>query len=86
VPTIAEFLGIKITIFYRDHPPMHVHVVCQGHECRVSIESGAVLDGHLPVSRKRLIKDWVLANQQALIDNWSRAERREPLERLEGPK
>jgi hypothetical protein len=84
VPTIAEFLGLRVTIFYRDHPPMHVHVTYQSHQARFLIETGELIDGSMPQRQRRLVKQWIVANCEALTDNWGRAERREPLERLEG--
>lgn len=62
MPTIADFLGIKITIFYRDHPPMYVHVTYQDYQSRFSITSGDLLDGSIPQRQKRIVKNWILAN------------------------
>jgi hypothetical protein len=84
VPTISEFYGIKILIYYRDHPPPHIHVENQGRICQVSIESGEVLHGRLAKTASRLVKEWVLSNRDALRDNWERAEQRLALLPIEG--
>jgi hypothetical protein len=84
VPTISEFYGIRILIYYRDHPPPHIHVDYQGQICQVSIESGEIMNGRLAKTASKLVKEWVLSNQLALRDNWTRAEQREPLLSIEG--
>lgn len=84
MPTISEFYGIRIMIYYRDHPPPHILVENQGRVCQVSIETGEVTHGRLAKIASRLVKEWVLFNQVALRHNWFRAEQRQPLLPIEG--
>jgi hypothetical protein len=44
-----------------------------GHEANVSIETGEVIEGHLPANAARLVKQWALAHRGELEDNWRRA-------------
>jgi hypothetical protein len=69
MPTIAYFYGIAIRMFFKDHPPPHVLATYAGHRANVSIETGELLDGHLPANAARLVKQWTLAHQAELRDN-----------------
>jgi hypothetical protein len=42
-------------IFF-DHPPPHFFAAYSGHEANVSIETGEVIEGHLPTNAARLVK------------------------------
>ena len=48
MPTIAYFLGIAVSMYYRDHNPPHIHVIYQGFEALVAIEDARILRGKLP--------------------------------------
>ncbi len=56
MPTIAYFYGIAIRMFFNDHPPPHFFASYSGHEANVSIETGEVIEGHLPANAARLVK------------------------------
>ena len=56
MPTIAYFYGIAIRMFFVDHPPPHFVAAYSGHEANVSIETGEVIEGHLPTNAARLVK------------------------------
>jgi hypothetical protein len=84
VPTIAWFYGIAIRMYFRDHAPPHFHAVYAEHEAHVAIETGAVIDGHLPNAAMRLVKEWTFAHRSELLENWTRARANLPLERIAG--
>jgi Domain of unknown function (DUF4160) len=84
MPTIAWFYGIAIRMYVRDHPPPHFHAVYAEYEANVSIETGEVIDGALPKVAARLVKEWALAQQQHLRENWRRARAGEQPERIAG--
>jgi hypothetical protein len=46
--------------------------------------TGDVMDGWLPRTAARLVKEWALANQDGLQENWQRFEQGLPLRRLPG--
>ena len=56
MPTIAYFYGIAIRMFFVDHPPPHFFAAYSGHEANVLIETGEVIEGHLPANAARLVK------------------------------
>jgi hypothetical protein len=73
MPTIAWFYGIAIRMYFRDHPPPHFQAPYAEFEANVSIETGEVIEGRMPRWAARLIKEWTLAHQRELRDNWNRA-------------
>ncbi|HEY5130441.1 MAG TPA: DUF4160 domain-containing protein [Bradyrhizobium sp.] len=84
MPTIAYFYGIAIRMFFVDHPPPHFFATYSGHEANVSIETGEVMEGHLPANAARLVKQWALAHRGELEDNWRRARASQPLVKIAG--
>jgi hypothetical protein len=84
MPIISVFFGITIRMYFGDHPPPHVHVIYQGYEALVRIDDGTLIEGSLPPRARRLIAEWMDMRRDAIIENWRRAERLEPLERIEG--
>jgi len=84
MPTIAWFYGIAIRMYIRDHPPPHFQAVYGEYEANVSIETGEVIEGRLPKTAARLVRDWTLARQPQLRENWRRARAGEQPERIAG--
>jgi hypothetical protein len=84
VPTIAWFYGIAIRMFVRDHPPPHFHAVYGEHEAFVAIETGEIIEGALPPAAVRLVREWALARQDQLRENWRRLRAGEPPEKIAG--
>ena len=85
MPTIAYFLGIAVSMYYRDHNPPHIHVIYQGFEALVAIEDARILRGKLPRTVMLIVRRWVTVRRNALMANWARARRHEGLERIAGP-
>jgi hypothetical protein len=84
LPTICIFYGIVIRMYFRDHDPPHFHATYGEHEALVSIQGAVILNGKLPAHTARLVKDWAMARQAQLRDNWQRARAGEPLEKIAG--
>jgi hypothetical protein len=84
VPTIAYFLGIAVRMFFNDHGQPHFHVRYQGYRARVLISTGEVIDGKLPPTVSRLIKDWTALRREPLMRNWQAARADRPMERIAG--
>ena len=84
MPILSIFFGIVVRMWHDDHPPPHIHVEYQGFEALVQIESGLVTQGRLPPKAAAIVKEWCLRHRAELLDNWQRAQRFEPLERIQG--
>ena len=48
MPEISRFYGIRITIYFDDHPPSHFHAEYGEHEAVFSIKDGKMINGKLP--------------------------------------
>lgn len=84
MPSIAEFLGMWITINWSDHPPPHIHVEAGGFTGLVRIKDGIVIDGKLPPQKLKYLRKWIKLHQNELMENWELAQQREPLNPIEG--
>jgi hypothetical protein len=84
MPTIAWFYGIAIRMYVKDHPPPHFHAVYGEFEANVAIATGEIIEGRLPQSAARLVKEWALLNGPALMHNWERARNELQPERIVG--
>jgi hypothetical protein len=70
VPTIAFFYGIAIRMYLNDHAPAHFHAIYGAHEATFSIETGDLLDGRVPRTAERLIREWHALHREELVANW----------------
>lgn len=84
MPTISVFFGFVVQMYWREHPPPHMHVYYQGFEALVAIESGEIIGGSLPPAAMRIIRSWVVRRRAELLANWERGRQREPFERVPG--
>ncbi len=85
MPTIAQFYGIIISMYWRDHAPPHFHANYSGAKAVVRIEDGEVIAGSLPPNARRIVREWALARQAELGQNWLRGDKRQPFLRIPGP-
>lgn len=56
----------------------------QAFEALVIIATGEVSEGDLPRKVASIVKEWCQVHQAELQDNWQRAQRFEPLDRIQG--
>jgi hypothetical protein len=84
MPTISIFFGIVVQMYWRDHPPPHMHVYYQGFEALISLERGEIIGGHLPPAVTRLIRAWIEERRVELMANWERARLNQPLQSVPG--
>ena len=87
MPTISEFYGITIMMFYEDHDPPHFHARHARFKANFAITDLSVISskGNLRGSDIGRVRRWGRANQTALLENWFRCRRGEPLQKIEGP-
>jgi hypothetical protein len=71
-------------MYFLDHPPPHFQAVYGEHEANVAIATGEVIEGRLPRTAARLVRQWTLAHRDELQANWDRARARLPLDRIAG--
>jgi len=83
MPTISEFFGILIRMYYNEEYPPHFHAVYGDFEARISIENLSIVDGQLPVRQERLVLKWAKLHQGELKKEWERIEKKQPLFKIE---
>ena len=70
MPTIAEFDGIRVTMYYRDHLPPHFHIEHGDDDAELTIATLDVLAGNLSLVVLRKVREWASPRQAALALNW----------------
>lgn len=63
MPTISEFFGILILMYYNDHAPPHFHARYGEYEALIKIEPLGLLKGYLPPKALSLVIEWALIHQ-----------------------
>ncbi len=71
MPTISQFFGIVIRMFFNDHAPPHFHAEYGGHKATFDIENLRCIEGNVPRRAQELIMDWAELHQKELLDNWA---------------
>jgi hypothetical protein len=73
MPEISRFFKIIIRMFYRDvdkHHRPHIHAEYDEFEDIIAIDDGEVLEGDLPINKRRLVQAWIEIHQRELMDDW----------------
>ncbi|HEY5075336.1 MAG TPA: DUF4160 domain-containing protein [Pyrinomonadaceae bacterium] len=78
MPEVSRFLGIVITMFYREHGPPHFHATYGEYDVQVSIRDGLV-NGKFPARALRLVLEWQALHKDELLENWNLARQSKPL-------
>ena len=71
VPTICEFYGIIIQMYWRDHPPPHFHALYAEHEALIDLRELRIVRGSLPRRAKTLVLEWADAHRDELMEDWN---------------
>ncbi|MGR0482774.1 MAG: DUF4160 domain-containing protein [Candidatus Electronema sp. V4] len=83
MPEICRFLGIIITINYREHGVPHFHVRYNEYQGIFAIETLELLEGSLPKKVISLILEWAFDHKKELLENWRLAESKQSLKKIE---
>jgi len=77
MPEISWFLGIKIEMFWGDHPPAHFHATYAGQSAQIGITPFTVIAGKLPGKVIALLAEWTALHEQDLLEAFAKAARKE---------
>lgn len=85
MPTLAMVAGMAILIYYADHAPPHFHVRAANFRAKLAIADLSVIEvvGRMRPSEINAVRAWARRHQTALRENWERAQRLEPLRKIE---
>lgn len=82
MPTISQFFGISVRMYYDDHPPPHFHVYYGSNAAKVDIFDLEIQDGYLPRRVLQLVQEWAAIHQNDLMENWALAESHQELKKI----
>ena len=81
MPEISRFLGIVIKMYFREHGPPHFHAEYGDERITVRIDTGEVV-GTFPPRALAHVREWFDLHRAELADDWARAARRAPLQKI----
>ncbi len=82
MPTISQFFGIVVRMYYDDHAPPHFHVYYGKQAAVIAIETLQLHEGQIPRRALALVLEWAAEHQQELIEDWKLAEAHQPLNQI----
>ena len=82
MPTISEFFGILIMMYYNDHAPPHFHAKYAEHEALITIAPLGIMKGSLPPKALSLVMEWAALHNEELMSDWKLAENLQKLEKI----
>ena len=83
MPTISEFYGILIRIFFDDHNPPHFHAEYQGFMAKFNIQDASLMEGQFPTRAKGLVVEWAKTRQKELLEDWELAKAHAQLKKID---
>lgn len=83
MPEISRFLGIIITMYYKDHRPPHFHAKYGEYKASFSINELQILEGNLPTRVISIVLEWAFLYRNELLENWKLLEQEAPLNKIE---
>ena len=70
MPTVSQFFGIVIQMFWREHAPAHFHALYAEHEALLDIVTLEVIKGYLPRRALALVLEWAVEHRAQLMEDW----------------
>jgi hypothetical protein len=83
MPTISQFFGLAVRMYYDDHAPPHFHVYYGEYSAKIDIETLDTLAGKLPRRARSLVLEWAVEHRAELRENWILAENHQPLNEID---
>lgn len=57
-----------------EHNPPHIHAIYGEDTASVDINSGTIIEGHLPPKALSMVQEWIEINKRALLKMWKTQE------------
>lgn len=73
MPSVSQFLGIVIYMYFNDHLPPHFHAEYGEYEALYEIATLRIYEGKLPRRVHNLVIEWADLHRAELMRNWDRA-------------
>lgn len=81
---MSRFYGIIIRMYFQqaEHNPPHIHALYGEDMAAIDIQTGEVLEGHLPPKALAMVREWSAIHKDDLLHMWETQEFK-PLSPLE---
>lgn len=83
MPRVSSFYGIKIEMYYSEHPPPHFHAKYAEFHAQVRIDTLEIIEGDLPSRALSLVKEWTQLHREELYKAWEAARNAEPIAKID---
>lgn len=83
MPTVAVVDGVKIIFYGKEHWPAHFHARLAEHNAVFDIVRLEMVQGTLPVAKKRKVIEWAHTRQGALLRAFGQAIAKVPVDPVE---
>lgn len=82
MPSISMFFGIIIYMYTDEHNPPHFHAKYQDFNAVFDL-NGELIEGKMPRNQLKLISAWAYMHKDELEANWTLAQNRQPLYKID---
>jgi len=83
MPEMSRFLGIVVSMYYKQHLPPHFHAKYGGERTAFSIQDLRLIEGRLPHRVVAILLEWAFQHREELLENWHRTQQGVDLRRIE---
>ena len=83
MPTVSQFFGIVIQMFWREHAPPRFHALYGEYEALIAIRTLEVVGGYLPRRALSLTVEWAIEHRAELMENWTLCQSKQPPKRIQ---
>ena len=76
MPVLSRFYGIIIRMYFQqaEHNPPHIHALYGEDMAAIDIQTGEVLEGHLPSKALAMVREWAAIHKNDLLHIWETQE------------
>ncbi len=76
MPVLSRFYGIVIRMYFQqaEHNPPHIHALYGEDMAAIDIQTGEVLEGHLPPKALAMVREWSAIHKNDLLHMWETQE------------
>jgi hypothetical protein len=83
MPTISQFFGIIIQMFWREDAPPHFHALYGEHEIQIDLRTLEVIKGQLPKRAQAMVLEWAVQHRSELMEDWNLCQSQQPPKTIE---
>lgn len=74
MPVVAVIDGVKILLYWDEHPPVHFHAEYAEYRAQISLDTLQIMEGWLPAPQLRKVTAWAEPRKRQLLMAWMACE------------